>query len=72
MKAAVSAAGGTIANDLSRQIGVVVAESSVGTFADALSSSPLVETVGADKRFKAYRTAGRNRPPTRSSRFSGT
>jgi len=58
VKAAVSAAGGTIANDLSRQIGVVVAESSVGTFADALSSSPLVETVGADMRFKGLPDAG--------------
>ncbi|MGI9111319.1 MAG: S8 family peptidase [Gaiellaceae bacterium] len=58
VKAAVSAAGGTIANDLSRQIGVVVAESSVGKFADALSSSPLVETVGADMRFKGLPDAG--------------
>jgi subtilisin family serine protease len=46
--AAVTAAGGTVANDLSKQIGVLVAESSLTGFATALSSSALVETVGAD------------------------
>jgi subtilisin family serine protease len=56
--AAVSAAGGTIANDLSRQVGVLVAESNVATFADALSASALVQTVGKDKPFKGLPEAG--------------
>ncbi len=46
--AAVTAAGGTIANDMSKQIGVIVAESASSTFAGVLSSSTLVESVGAD------------------------
>ena len=41
--AAVAAAGGTVANDLSKQIGVLVVESSSATFASALSSSALVD-----------------------------
>jgi subtilisin family serine protease len=56
--AAVAAAGGTVANDLSRQIGVLVVESSAGTFASALSSSALVQTVGKDKRFKGLPDGG--------------
>jgi subtilisin family serine protease len=48
IKSAVSAAGGTVANDLSKQIGVLHVHSSVATFAAALSGSPLVESVGAD------------------------
>jgi subtilisin family serine protease len=56
--AAVSAAGGTVANDLSKQIGVLVAESSVAGFATALSSSALVETVGQDKKFKGLPDGG--------------
>ena len=58
VQAAVTAAGGTIANDLSSQIGVVVAESSAGTFASALSASALVETVGKDKKFKGLPDGG--------------
>ena len=56
--AAVAAAGGTVANDLSKQIGVLVAESSVAGFATALSASALVETVGEDKKFKGLPDSG--------------
>ena len=56
--AAVAAAGGTVANDLSKQIGVLVVESSVTSFATALSSSALVATVGKDKRFKGLPDGG--------------
>jgi lantibiotic leader peptide-processing serine protease len=56
--AAVAAAGGTVANDLSKQIGVLVVESSVTSFATALSSSTLVATVGKDTRFKGLPDGG--------------
>jgi lantibiotic leader peptide-processing serine protease len=56
--AAVTAAGGTVANDLSKQIGVLVVESSASNFATALSSSALVTTVGKDKRFKGLPDGG--------------
>ena len=46
--AAVTAAGGTIANNLSKQIGVLNVHSSNATFASVLSASSLVESVGAD------------------------
>ncbi len=46
--AAVKAAGGTIANDLSKQIGVLNVHAPSSTFASALSVSSLVESVGAD------------------------
>ena len=58
VNAAVAAAGGTVANDLSKQIGVLVAESSSATFASALSSSALVATVGKDKKFKGLPDGG--------------
>jgi subtilisin family serine protease len=48
ISAAVSAAGGTVVNDLSSQIGVLVAESASTTFGDLLSASGLVEVVGQD------------------------
>jgi lantibiotic leader peptide-processing serine protease len=48
IETAVRAAGGTIANDLSRQIGVLYVHSAAATFASVLSGSPLVESVGAD------------------------
>ena len=57
-KAAVTAAGGTVANDLSTQIGVLVAESSLAGFASALSTSSLVEAVAGDKRFKGLPDSG--------------
>jgi subtilisin family serine protease len=44
----VAAAGGTIANDLSTKIGVVVAKSTSRSFADTLAASTLVESVGKD------------------------
>jgi subtilisin family serine protease len=45
---AVAAAGGTIANDLSKQIGVLYVHSPKAAFASALSASSLVESVAAD------------------------
>lgn len=48
VRSAVTAAGGTIANDLSKQIGVLYVHSPSATFASALSASALVESVGAD------------------------
>ena len=48
VNAAVAAAGGVVANDLSKQIGVLVVESSSSTFASTLSPSALVTTVGKD------------------------
>ena len=56
--AAVAAAGGTVANDLSSQIGVFVVESSALSFATALSASTLVESVGKDVKFKGLPDAG--------------
>ena len=58
VQSAVTAAGGTVANDLSKQIGVVVAESSVASFASVLSSSALVQSVGKDKKFKGLPDGG--------------
>ena len=57
VRSAVAAAGGTVANDLSKQIGVLYVHSSVATFASALSSSPLVESVGADFGVQALPTS---------------
>ncbi|MHB1242515.1 MAG: S8 family peptidase [Gaiellaceae bacterium] len=45
---AIATAGGTVANDLARQIGVLYVHSAKATFASALAASPLVESVGAD------------------------
>ena len=50
----VEAAGGTVTADLSRQIGVMVVETSNALFADALRASSLVEEVGADLAWKAF------------------
>ncbi len=58
VNAAVAAAGGTVANDLSKQIGVLVVESSAASFASALSSSALVATVGKDKKLKGLPDGG--------------
>ena len=58
ISAAVNAAGGTVANDLSKQIGVLVVESAATSFASALSSSTLVQTVGKDKKFKGLPDGG--------------
>lgn len=48
INAAIAAAGGTVRNDLSQQIGVLYVHSPSATFASALSGSALVESVGAD------------------------
>jgi subtilisin family serine protease len=58
VNAAVAAAGGTVANDLSKQIGVLVVESAAANFAAALSASSLVQTIGEDKRFKGLPDGG--------------
>ncbi|HUH15636.1 MAG TPA: S8 family serine peptidase [Gaiellaceae bacterium] len=55
--AAITLAGGTVANDLSRQIGVLVVHSADTTFATTLASSSLVESVGADFAWQGVPTA---------------
>ncbi|MDQ3066798.1 MAG: S8 family serine peptidase [Actinomycetota bacterium] len=57
VSAAISAAGGTISNNLAEQIGVLYVHSPSSTFASALSSSALVESVGADFSWQGI-TAG--------------
>ncbi len=52
----VAAAGGTVVNDLSKQIAVMVVESSSSTFAETLSSYALVESVGKDFGWKQFAT----------------
>src|SRR5688500_10733948 len=42
----IQAAGGTVANDLSRQTGVIVVESSNALFAQLMGGNALVEVVG--------------------------
>jgi subtilisin family serine protease len=54
VKALISAAGGQLVTDLSRQIGVVVAESGSAGFASSLSVSPLIDSVGNDFAVKMY------------------
>jgi hypothetical protein len=56
----VKAAGGTVAADLSNQIGVMVVDSPNALFADVMRSYALVEEVGAEfvwKSFPSYREA---------------
>ena len=50
----ITSAGGTLVTDMSRQIGVVVAESAMPGFADTLAKSPLVSSVGNDFGVKMY------------------
>ena len=57
IRAVVTAAGGTVANDLSKQIGVLVAHSPSSTFASALSASSLVESAGADFSWRGITAA---------------
>ena len=52
--ALVAAAGGTVVNDLSGQIGVLIVESPNSLFAEVLRASPLVEEVGEDFKWKAF------------------
>jgi lantibiotic leader peptide-processing serine protease len=54
----ISTAGGVVANDLSKQIGVVVAQSSNDAFADTLRASALVSEVGADFGWAGVPTSG--------------
>ena len=69
VNAAVAAAGGTVANDLSKQIGVLVAESSSATFASALSSSALVADgrQGQEVQGPARRRPGADGRPARAA-----
>ncbi|HEX4978418.1 MAG TPA: S8 family serine peptidase, partial [Nocardioides sp.] len=53
----VATAGGTVVSDLSRQIGVLVVESRVASFASTLQASPLVDSVGQDFGVKMYADA---------------
>jgi len=48
VSSAVRAAGGTVTNDLSGQIGVLVVESANASLADALTATGLVSAVGSD------------------------
>ncbi len=52
--ALVEAAGGAVANDMTRQIGVLVAESAEPLFAETLRASVLVEGVGEDFKVKVF------------------
>jgi subtilisin family serine protease len=54
----VAAAGGRVANDLARQIGVLVAESTSSSFDETLAASPLVSSVGADFSWQGVPTSG--------------
>lgn len=54
IRSLVASAGGTVVNDLSRQIGVLTVASSLPGFADALAASPLVEEVGSDFGVQVY------------------
>ena len=54
--AAVKAAGGTIVQDLSKQIAVIVVESNVVNFADQISKSSLVDVAAQDFKWKAFPT----------------
>jgi subtilisin family serine protease len=56
IRTAVAAAGGTIANDLSDQIGVLHVHSPNAAFVSALSASSLVESVGSDFGVQALPT----------------
>ena len=55
--ALVSSAGGTVTNDLSRQIGVLAVESANPLFAETLRASSLVDEVGEEFVWKAMPTA---------------
>jgi subtilisin family serine protease len=52
--ALVATSGGTVVNDLSSQIGVLVVDSPNALFADLLRSSPLVEEAAEDFKWKAF------------------
>jgi subtilisin family serine protease len=52
----VEAAGGTVAADLSRQLGVMIVDSKNASFAETMSSYALVATVGQDYGWKQFPT----------------
>ncbi|MDQ3822624.1 MAG: S8 family serine peptidase [Actinomycetota bacterium] len=54
--ALVATAGGTVAVDLSRQIGVLVVDSPNALFDEALRSSPLVAEAAEDFKWKAFKS----------------
>jgi len=56
--AAVTSAGGTVAADLSRQIGVLVVTSPSATFQETLAASPLFESVGRDFKWQGVPGGG--------------
>ena len=54
VSALIASAGGTIVNNLSRQIGVLTVQSASPAFAQLLAASPLVDSVGNDFAVKVY------------------
>ena len=50
----VEAAGGTVVNDMAKQVGVMVVESTSATFTQLISSYALVESVGKDFGWKQF------------------
>jgi lantibiotic leader peptide-processing serine protease len=54
----ITTAGGVVANDLSGQIGVLMAESASSSFDETLAASPLVSSVGADFAWQGVSTSG--------------
>ena len=54
--AAVKSAGGTIAYDLSKQIGVIIADSTSTAFVSGVQRSSLVDVVSEDFKWKAFPT----------------
>ena len=60
VSALVASAGGTVVNDLSAQIGVITVEATDPSFVDAVSASPLVDSVGNDFGIKMFADAPQN------------
>jgi subtilisin family serine protease len=54
ISALIASAGGTVVNNLSRQIGVLTVQSASPLFAQVLAASPLVDSVGNDFAVKMY------------------
>ena len=54
VSALIASAGGTVVNDLSRQIGVLTVQSASPLFAKVLGASPLVDSVGNDFAVRMY------------------
>jgi lantibiotic leader peptide-processing serine protease len=64
---AVEAAGGTVANDLLKQIGVLVVQSASPTFADVMRSYAVVEEVGEDFSWQGVPTGSGGGGPQTSN-----